>query len=508
MTAGEPIAPEPVAPESGRSRIYRSAAMAIAMQWAVRLIGLVSVILLARLLSPGDFGVIAVALTAAALVELFGWVGLRQALLRVREPERAHYDTAFTLQLIIFATLAAVLAIVMAPLAARFYHLPVLQPVLVALSVRFLCIATVNPGVIDFERNFQFERDLKMRVGGRLAALVVTLAAALILRNFWALVIGMIAQSAFYTISSYVAHPFRPRLSLAKRHELLGVSMWIFVSIMAEWVQNQIERLVLGRFGNPYTVGLYSTSKDLALIFTHEISTALNRVTFVTVAGSEGPIREHKARVATTMGAYAMLAAPLAVGLSATAHDTIAVLLGAKWLPATPFLQVIAIYTGIQAIYQVVPSVLQAAGKERRAGLMSLGGALLSATAVIAAEVIYRTPEAVAYAALGASWAVLLAFILVLSATVHINPLRIVIHIARPILAAAAMFLAVRHVGDLGSGSDFLDLVASVTLGAATYGAMLFLIWIVSGRPQGAESELLDVIARFVPAVRRFKPLV
>ena len=99
--------------------VYRSAAIAIAIAWSLRLIGLVSVLVLARLLTPRDFGIVALATSVLALVDIFSALGLRQALLRIARPERTHYDTAWTLQLLVLAFLAVILVAV-APLAARF----------------------------------------------------------------------------------------------------------------------------------------------------------------------------------------------------------------------------------------------------------------------------------------------------------------------------------------------------------------------------------------------------
>lgn len=492
ISTGEKAAPS--AQPSGRL-LARSAFMAVAVQWAIRLIGLVSVVALARLLDPEDFGLVAIALTAAGLVELFGWLGIGQALLRVREPEREHYDTAFTIQFLVFSSLAAVMVALVAPAAAAFYGLPELQVLLSVLAVRFLCIATVNIGVLDFERNFEFVRDLKMRVGARLAALIVTVAAAFLLRNHWALIVGLIAQSAFHTLATYIAHPFRPRLSLAKRRELLGTSLWVFASTMADWLQNNIERLVLGRFTTTYALGLFSTSKDLAMIFTHEVSIALNRVTFVTVAGTDagrGP-----PPFATILGAYALVAAPLAAGLAASAEDAVAVFLGAKWLAAAPFLQIIAIYTGVQAVYSVVAAVLQASGRARLAAGLSISGALLTAAAVVAAALLRGTAEAVALSALAASLVMLFCYAVMLARASASRLWPVLSHVLRPALAAAAMLLAVIFIADPDSGSPLLDLLVSVALGAPVYAVGLLTIWLLAGRPDGPETRIFAVLRRY-----------
>src|SRR4028119_2018734 len=107
--------------------VYRSAATAVVIAWSLRLIGLVSVLVLARLLTPEDFGLGALAMSVLALVDIFSALGLRQALLRIAKPERAHYDTAWTIQLLVLSVLAAIL-IAIAPLADGLHQEPALAP--------------------------------------------------------------------------------------------------------------------------------------------------------------------------------------------------------------------------------------------------------------------------------------------------------------------------------------------------------------------------------------------
>src|SRR5688500_18080526 len=104
-----------------RSSIYRGALLAVTLQWSMRLIGLVAVVILARLLAPADFGIVGLAAAALALVELLGAVGLRQALLRIQAPEREHLDTAFTIQLLLFSGMALV-GMATAPLIGALYE--------------------------------------------------------------------------------------------------------------------------------------------------------------------------------------------------------------------------------------------------------------------------------------------------------------------------------------------------------------------------------------------------
>ncbi len=486
---------------ASRLTIYRSAALAVLMQWSIRCLGLISVLVLARLLTPSDFGVIGVAMAAVSIVEILGAIGLRQALLRIPAPDRSHLDTAWTIQLILFSAMA-LLTLAFAPLAAWFYGNPVLTAVIAALALRFLCLGGVNIGIVDLDRNFEFGRDLKMRVSARAAAFVLTLAAALLLRNYWALVVGLISQSAFFAVGSYLAHPYRPRCSLARRSELLAVSVWMLLNATAQTAQQQIERLVLGRFGTAHLVGLYSVSKDLSEIFTQEIATALNRVTFVTLASEQEPLRKGPDRIARLLGSYAMVAAPMGLGLAATAHDSIALLLGSQWLSAAPLLRIVAIYSALYAVYKVISSALQAAGFVRTAASMSFAGALLTGLGVAGVALLYPSATAIAVAALATNAATLAAGTIVIARHAGTSPFTLAVHIARPFAAAGLMYLGVTLAAP-GTGIVAMDLAFSMMLGAVIYPLFLVLVWRTTGSSEGAEAEALRIAGKGAEEIGR-----
>jgi lipopolysaccharide exporter len=478
-----------------RSSLYRGAAVAVALQWSMRLIGLVSVVILARLLTPADFGILGLAAAALAFVELLGMIGLRQSLLRIKEPEREHLDTAFTIQLIFF-TAMAVLGVASAPLVAMLYREPLLTAVIAALSCRYFLLGLVNIGVVDFDRNLDFGRDLRMRVSSRLLAFSVTIAAAIVLRSYWALVIGLICQSAFYTAASWLAHPYRPRLTLVRRSELLGLSLWIFANTLAQTVQQQVERLALGRFGSAHLIGLFSVSKDLSDMFTQEIATALNRVTFVAVARTGEPLARSPERVPGLIGAYAMIAAPMGLGLAATSTDAIAVLLGDQWLAAAPLLELVAVYSAFFAVYRVISSSLQASGQARLAAFLSGGGALFLIAAVGLVSLVRPDAMAIAWAAFVGNLLVLLAGLFAMAKEARVRLGLLVASLVRPFAAAGLMFVAVRLFVP-PDGFAPAGLLAAAGTGALTYPIFLYALWLLSGRPDGAEAEVVRVVGAF-----------
>jgi O-antigen/teichoic acid export membrane protein len=480
-----------VSPAPARG-IYRSAATAVVIAWSLRLIGLVSVLVLARVLTPKDFGTVALAMSVLALVDIFSALGLRQALLRIARPERAHYDTAWTIQLLVLGILAAVL-VAIGPLAARFYDEPALAILIAILASCFVIDGLANIGVIDFERHLDFGRDLRMRLSVRLTTFAVTVSAALILQNYWALVIGTVMQSLLNAVASYYFHPFRPRLSLAKRDELLGVSLWMFLASAAQTIHNQVEKIVVGRITTRNVVGFYAVSRDLSAIFTEEIATALNRVTFVTTARTGRPLSSDPARLASMLGAYGLIAAPLGLGLAATADHAVPLLLGPQWTGATQFLSIIAPACALYSVYKLIIVTFQASGDARLAAFFSVAGALsmVIVTAVIALG--GHGARAVAVGALATTALLLGGGIILLARRAQAGAARLLMSVARPFAAASLMMLVLRSF-DTGTTEPILAFIIEAPAGAVLFALAAWGLWLAQGRPDGAEKILIDLV--------------
>src|SRR5690349_1747934 len=131
-----------------RNLLYGSALM-IAMRWSTRLLGLFSTLILVRLLTPDDFGVVAMAMVILGLLEVFTHTSVDLALIRDRDPSREHYDTAWTLEIVQAIGLAIALVVV-APWAARYFNDERVAPVIYALALRAVLGSFENIGVVAF----------------------------------------------------------------------------------------------------------------------------------------------------------------------------------------------------------------------------------------------------------------------------------------------------------------------------------------------------------------------
>jgi PST family polysaccharide transporter len=259
-----------------RREIAQGATWMVLFRLFDRAVGLASTVILARLLVPADFGAVAMAMSVIALIELATAFSFEIALIQKRDPQRVHYDTAWTLNVLLAAGGALVTAALAYPTAA-FYGEPRLVPVMWAIGAAWLVSGFENVGIVNFRREMDFAREFRFLALRRVAAFVVTLTAALTLRSYWALVIGMAAGRVFGVLLSYAMHPFRPRFSLFASRELFGFSGWMLANNVAHAVTGRIPQFFVGRLLGAQALGAYTVGAEIAQLAYTEIVAPISR---------------------------------------------------------------------------------------------------------------------------------------------------------------------------------------------------------------------------------------
>ena len=469
----------------------------VAARWAIRGIGLVSAVLLARLLSPADFGVAAMAMIAVALVEVFGDTGLILHLIRHPDPSRSHFDTVFTLQLIIGAV-SAVGLVLLAPLAADFFHEPRIAAVIRVLALRSLVGGMENPGIALFRKNMAFNKDFEFLVLNKGISFLVTVGLAFALRNYWALVIGSVAGACAATVQSYRMHPYRPRLDLSATPQVWGYSFWMLMQSILLFLNQRIDELLVGRIKSTALMGYYTVASDVASAPIVEIVTPLSRVLFPGLARLAQDGQALNQAFGKVLSAVAIIAFAVSIGVALVARDLTLVLLGQKWAPVIPLLRILAVCAGLTALAQPVQTLLNATGRPRIAASLSMvRQALLVATMLPAALWYGLTAIALARTAVAGISFFLTAWVCAQRLGVPLKQAGLYLY--RPALAAAAMAGAVIAAQQLSLAIPALRLGLSVAVGMVSYPAALLLLWRVAGRPEGVEADLVLLATAKLP---------
>jgi lipopolysaccharide exporter len=478
-----------------RSKMAAGALWMVTLKMLDRGIGLISTIVLARLLVPEDFGIVAMATSVLALLELLSTFGFDIALIRQPDIQRSHYDTAWTLNCILEVGMAVALAVLAYP-AARYYGDHRVAAVALVLALGPLAQAFENIGIVNFRREMNFRKEFIYLASKRVLSVLIALPLAFALRSYWALVIGTLAGRIIGTSLSYVMEPYRPRFSLAERKTLLGFSQWILFISVLQYLLGRSSDWILGRMAGSRSLGVYNMSFEIASLPASELVAPINRAVYpayVQIASYREALgREYL----TVIGLIAAIALPAAVGLVAVADRTVPLLLGPNWLDAIPLIELLAIAGSIQVLRTNTYSVYLAVGMPRyQVWINGVHVALLGCLMIALIPSRGAVGAAVAY--LVAMICMVPVDLFLVCRVLHLLRRSVLAVIWRPAVAAVTMYGAVRALGNqladvTGTLPRIAQLLALILVGAVTYALVLAALWVLSGRPHSAERSLLD----------------
>lgn len=461
----------------------------------MRVLGLLSTLVLVRLIAPADFGVIALATSFMQTLDGMLSLGTEEAAIREAAPGRHFYDTAFTLNLLRGALVTAMVACLAYP-AAGFFADARLGPVLLFVACLPLLDGCANIGAVEFRRNFAFHKEFAIMVLPKLGGIVAAITAAVLTHSYVAMLCGMGVNRTLRVVMGYVMHPYRPRLSLRAWRGLAGYSAWTFLLSLAVMIRDRADSLMLGRILDTAAVGFYAVGAEVAALPTTELVEPLGRAAFSGFAAG----RHEKVSPAETflrlIGPAALLTLPAGVGLSLIAAPLVTLAFGPGWSQAVPVLRILSLSFTVMVFGHLSLHLLSAHALLGRLVGITLAGA--AARVALLALLIPR--YGLTGAAIGAAIGVLIEQILTVQTALRrfqVSARALARVVWRPAVATLAMAAALAQCGlGWGENDDLRLLAPSVCLGGLTYILTLLGCWLAAGCPAGAERDLLAILRR------------
>ena len=319
---------------------------------------------LARLLTPFDFGVVGAALVVIAFSVVVSRLGIGQAIVQRKNLEVRHTQTGFAI-----ATGAALIVAVVlwaaAPLVARFYGIAQVEPVMRALTVLFplRAIATVAEAQLRRELRFRWLAGmdaLSLAVGYGLVGIVGALSGL----GVWALVVANISQSVLRTAILLAAHPprLRPVPDRTSLKELMQTGGGFTAGSIANYVARQGDNILVGRLLGAEALGLYGRAYQTMAMPADLFGGVLDIVLFPVMAR----VQDSKASLARAyqrgISAIALITAPAGVAVAVVAPELIVVLLGSQWIGAIAPLRVFALGLLFRTSFRMSEAISRATG--------------------------------------------------------------------------------------------------------------------------------------------------
>lgn len=488
-----------------RREMARGAAWMVLFRMFDRAVGVLSTLLLARLLVPADFGLVAMALSVIAIIELATAFSFEVALIQKEHPERGHYDTAWTLNILI-ALGGALLTAALAYPTAQFYAEPRLTPVMVCIAGGWMIAGFENVGTVNFRRAMDFSSEFRLMAAKRLVSFAVTIAAALAFRSYWALVIGTVAGRCTGVVLSYAMQPFRPRFSLQHARELFSFSGWLLANNLAGVLLSRVPHFFVGRLFGAQTLGAYTVGSEIAQLAHTELVSPINRAMFPGYARLASDLVQFRKVCSEATGVILLVVLPVSFGVAIMAQPIVRVLLGERWVDAVPVIQILAFAGAVSAVTSNNMAAYLALGRPRLTTVILLARLGLFLTAVTLLPTT-RGATLVAAAELLAALGSMLISLPILFRALDQRPGDYLANAWRPLMAsvtAAALVHALNGIfsRDGSVASALAELAVGLPAGALAYVATLWLLWRLSGRPDTSEALVGRRVAQLLRSYR------
>lgn len=472
------------------AKVYTGSAWMVLTRMGVKSLGLISSVVLARLLVPEDFGLVAIAMAIYAFIELFGALGLGTVLIQRQSADDADYNTAWTFK-VLFGLFAAGCLVLLAPLVAGFYDEPRLEAVIWVIALASVFSGAANIGTVNFQKDMDFRKELQFQLVPKLISFGITLTLALVFRNYWALVLGTIASQFVSLVYSYVVHPFRPRFSLQSFRRLFSFSRWLLLNNVLFFVNDRASELLVGKMLSTSAVGLFSLSKEIAQLPTAEVAKPINKATFPVYSRFQNDFRELRQAYLSTVALTTALTLPAALGIALVAPLLVEVVLGEKWLPMVPLLQLLAISNLLLSITVNNSFVYMACGRPDFMFAINLSRTLLFFVLLLPLLDVSGL-VGIGQARLVTTLVMLAAVQVVMSRFLSLQLLAFLSALSRPGAACVVMYLVLVALQTYCTAPDKPVMLALlVVAGGMTYVGASLLIWQLQGRPEGLESTVL-----------------
>ncbi len=344
--------------------VARGSRHTLLAQMATQVSRLAVNVLLARLLTPSDFGVVAVAMVVMVVVWQLTDLGTAAVVIQRDVVDDALISSLFYFNLLLGAGLSAGMFVVAGPVAALMREPTAAPAIQVLASVGFLG-ALGNMHYALLRRTMQFGRLATISIANAVVTGVVGISLAVAGAGLWALVAGTVAGTAVSTVVSWWYEAWRPSatFSLRQLRSVARFSIHFFYSSAFAVGFAQLDKVIISRVLGSAALGTYTVAQRTVTSPINTVSEAVSTVSFSAFAREQNNAEALRSGATRAAGVVALVVLPSMLGLAVLAEQAVAVVYGAKWEAAIPVIQVLAPVAAVQAISRVTASVMLAKGR-------------------------------------------------------------------------------------------------------------------------------------------------
>jgi len=364
-------------------KIARGVLWATVTSISAKVATLVSAVILARLLDPSDFGLLALGTALITISQYATQTGFESAIIQRQDKPEEFLDAAWTFELL-RCSILYVVVFAAAPLVGFIFEEPRAVAVIRAVGLTILLQGLRNIGAVYFRKHFDFHKQFALEVGPLLLYAPLVVILALYLRNVWALVWANLAASLLACVLTYAMHAYRPRLdfSLNKAARLFHFGKWVLGNSILVMARDQGTTLFVGKVLGIPALGFLNRADAFSNSIFQQFQDIAWKVGYPAYSHMQSSPREFKAAYLKTLHLMTLIGLPMAVGTLVLSGDFVHLILTDRWLPIVPLMQLLCLQAVLYFINTPGLVAFQAFGRPAFVATMSLFGLLVLAVVI------------------------------------------------------------------------------------------------------------------------------
>ena len=331
---------------------------------STQLFRFVIIVILARLLTPEDFGIVGLASIFLGFITTINELGLSAAIVQRKEIDELHLSTSFWASVIAGITLFIVV-ILASPFVADFFQEDIVQPILIVSAIGLIIGSFIVVHQALLEKNLKFKKLAIAEVCAAVVSGIVSVSLAISGYGVWSLVFGGLFGGFISVIILWKIVAWRPslRFSFARFKELFGFGSHVMGSRILNYIGSNMDYLVVGKLLGTSALGYYSFAYHLITFPLHKISMMVTRVTFPAFSTIQDDNETLRSGYLKVVQYISVITFPMLAGMIVVAPDFVVVVYGAKWAPMILPLQILCLAGAIGSVGHTVGTILLSKGR-------------------------------------------------------------------------------------------------------------------------------------------------
>ncbi len=355
------------------SRTIHGLSWAWAQSIFIRGISLLKILILARILTPREFGDFGISLLILALLETLTETGVNVFLIQKKENLSKYINSAWIVSIargfIIFFVF-----IIFSGFIADFFKAPHIKNILILFSFVPLIRGFINPAEIKFQKEINFDKDFIYRMSIAFIDMLATIFLVLIIKNISGLVIGMLTGVIFQVILSFLLIKPRPQIKFKRLYiyRIINQGKWVTLSGIFNYLFHNLDNIIVGKFLGTYNLGLYEMSYNIAMLPITDVADVISRVTFPVYSKFSDDLERLRKAFLKTELLLILITVPFGFVVFFFANGLIEFFLGKQWLPMVNILKILVVLGVVHSIFGFPAIVFLSVNKQIYSSIITL----------------------------------------------------------------------------------------------------------------------------------------